>query len=140
MGNGDSQKVRKLRSREWFDNPDNPDMTALYLERYLNYGLTREELQSGMPIIGIALVGIHIVVLTLLPLRGGCASRRRSDGNGRAQCGKARRLVPIIGERMHRLCGCDDRTIARAAAQVARQGIIDIAARRRRVLAVQREQ
>ncbi len=47
----------KLRSREWFDNPDNPDMTALYLERYLNYGLTREELQSGKPIIGIAQTG-----------------------------------------------------------------------------------
>ena len=48
---------RKLRSREWFDNPHNPGMTALYLERYLNYGLTRKELQSGMPIIGIAQTG-----------------------------------------------------------------------------------
>jgi len=47
----------KLRSREWFDNPDNPGMTALYVERYLNYGLTREELQSGKPIIGIAQTG-----------------------------------------------------------------------------------
>ena len=46
-----------LRSRAWFDNPHNPDMTALYLERYLNYGLTRHELQSGMPIIGIAQTG-----------------------------------------------------------------------------------
>ena len=45
---------RKLRSQLWFDNPDNPGMTALYLERYLNYGLTRHELQSGKPIIGIA--------------------------------------------------------------------------------------
>src|SRR5579859_8078257 len=45
---------RKLRSSEWFNNPHNPGMTALYLERYLNYGLTREELQSGKPIIGIA--------------------------------------------------------------------------------------
>src|SRR5436305_8743369 len=50
-------KGRKLRSRQWFDNPDNPGMTALYLERYLNYGLTREELQSGKPIIGIAQTG-----------------------------------------------------------------------------------
>ncbi len=48
---------RKLRSELWFDNPDNPGMTALYLERYLNYGLTREELQSGKPIIGIAQTG-----------------------------------------------------------------------------------
>ena len=47
----------KLRSQLWFDNPDNPDMTALYLERYLNFGLTREELQSGKPIIGIAQTG-----------------------------------------------------------------------------------
>ena len=47
----------KLRSRAWFDNPDNVDMTALYLERYLNYGLSLEELQSGKPIIGIAQTG-----------------------------------------------------------------------------------
>ena len=47
----------QLRSRAWFDNPTNPDMTALYLERYLNYGLSREELQSGKPIIGIAQTG-----------------------------------------------------------------------------------
>jgi dihydroxy-acid dehydratase len=46
-----------LRSRAWFDDPTNPDMTALYLERYLNYGFTREELQSGKPIIGIAQTG-----------------------------------------------------------------------------------
>jgi len=48
---------RRLRSQEWFDNPDNPGMTALYLERYLNYGLTRQELQSGKPLIGIAQTG-----------------------------------------------------------------------------------
>ena len=46
-----------LRSRKWFSNPDNHEMTALYLERYLNYGLTPEELQSGKPIIGIAQTG-----------------------------------------------------------------------------------
>lgn len=50
-------KPQDLRSRKWFDNPENPEMTALYLERYLNYGLTREELQSGKPIIGIAQTG-----------------------------------------------------------------------------------
>ncbi|WP_425033066.1 IlvD/Edd family dehydratase [Pelagibacterium sp.] len=49
--------MKKLRSRAWFNNPDNPDMTALYLERYMNYGITREELQSGKPIIGIAQTG-----------------------------------------------------------------------------------
>ena len=47
----------KLRSQNWFNNPDNPSMTALYIERYLNYGLTRKELQSGKPIIGIAQSG-----------------------------------------------------------------------------------
>ncbi len=46
-----------LRSRRWFDDPSNPSMTALYLERYMNFGLTREELQSGRPIIGIAQTG-----------------------------------------------------------------------------------
>jgi dihydroxy-acid dehydratase len=50
-------KQPRLRSQLWFDNPDNPGMTALYLERYLNYGLTREELTSGRPIIGIAQTG-----------------------------------------------------------------------------------
>lgn len=50
-------RLKGLRSRAWFDNPDNPDMTALYLERYLNYGLTRRELQSDKPIIGIAQTG-----------------------------------------------------------------------------------
>ncbi|MBD0413320.1 IlvD/Edd family dehydratase [Oryzicola mucosus] len=49
--------TKKFRSQEWFDNPDNPGMTALYLERYLNFGLTREELQSGKPLIGIAQTG-----------------------------------------------------------------------------------
>src|SRR5512142_1315566 len=47
----------RLRSQLWFDNPNNPGMTALYLERYLNYGLTRAELTSGRPIIGIAQTG-----------------------------------------------------------------------------------
>ena len=46
-----------LRSKQWFDNPDNPGMTALYLERYLNYGLTANELRSGKPLIGIAQTG-----------------------------------------------------------------------------------
>ena len=54
---GAAPAKRRLRSQLWFDNPDNPGMTALYLERYLNYGLTREELMSGKPIIGIAQTG-----------------------------------------------------------------------------------
>jgi dihydroxy-acid dehydratase len=48
---------RRLRSQEWFQNPDNVAMTALYIERYMNWGLTREELQSGRPVIGIAQTG-----------------------------------------------------------------------------------
>src|SRR3954454_21291027 len=52
-GNG----KRKLRSQEWWSDYTDPDMTALYLERYLNFGLTREELQTGRPIIGIAQTG-----------------------------------------------------------------------------------
>jgi dihydroxy-acid dehydratase len=51
----------KLRSQAWWDNSANPDMTALYLERFLNYGLTREELQSSRPIIGIAQTGSDLV-------------------------------------------------------------------------------
>jgi dihydroxy-acid dehydratase len=57
MTNGNGSQKPRLRSQLWFDNPDNPGMTALYLERYLNYGLTREELTSGKPIIGIAQTG-----------------------------------------------------------------------------------
>ena len=48
---------RRLRSQDWFDNPDHIDMTALYLERFMNYGITPEELRSGRPIIGIAQSG-----------------------------------------------------------------------------------
>src|SRR3979490_23256 len=51
------KKPRRLRSQQWFGNPDNPGMTALYLERYLNYGLTKEELSAAKPIIGIAQTG-----------------------------------------------------------------------------------
>ena len=50
------KRKKNLRSQQWFNNPKDPEMTALYLERYLNYGLTRKELQSGNPIIGICLL------------------------------------------------------------------------------------
>ena len=52
---------RVLRSQAWWDDPANPAMTALYLERFLNFGLTRHELQSGRPIIGIAQTGSDLV-------------------------------------------------------------------------------
>jgi dihydroxy-acid dehydratase len=50
-------KGRRFRSQFWFDNPNDPGMTALYFERYLNYGLTRKEIMGGRPIIGIAQTG-----------------------------------------------------------------------------------
>ena len=50
-------KNTRFRSQQWFDNPDDPGMTALYLERYQNQGYSREELQSGRPIIGISQTG-----------------------------------------------------------------------------------
>src|SRR5690242_13284522 len=50
-------KGKELRSQLWWDNPENPGMTALYLERYMNFGLTPNELRSGKPIIGIAQTG-----------------------------------------------------------------------------------
>ena len=61
MGKVVRKDKSQLRSKAWFDNPENPGMTALYLERYLNFGLTREELQSGKPIIGIAQTGSDLV-------------------------------------------------------------------------------
>ncbi|RST56206.1 IlvD/Edd family dehydratase [Variovorax sp. MHTC-1] len=54
------KQALKLRSQAWFDNPDNADMTALYLERTMNFGLGFDELQSGRPIIGIAQTGSDI--------------------------------------------------------------------------------
>lgn len=56
-GQGGKSTKRHLRSQLWFDNPENPGMTAIYLERYLNFGLTLEELRGGKPIIGIAQTG-----------------------------------------------------------------------------------
>lgn len=57
MDNPSSKKKKMLRSESWFNDPAQPDQTAIYIERYLNYGLTLEELQSGRPIIGIAQTG-----------------------------------------------------------------------------------
>jgi dihydroxy-acid dehydratase len=57
MAKSAQKSSRRLRSQLWFDNPENPGMTALYLERYLNFGLTAAELRSGKPIIGIAQTG-----------------------------------------------------------------------------------
>lgn len=57
-GNGNNTRAnRRWRSQEWFDNPNNPGMTALYVERYQNHGFSRDELQSERPVIGIAQTG-----------------------------------------------------------------------------------
>ncbi|SIO12291.1 IlvD/Edd family dehydratase [Vannielia litorea] len=50
----DTRANKRFRSQEWFDNPNNPGMTALYVERYQNQAFTREEIQGGRPVIGIA--------------------------------------------------------------------------------------
>src|SRR3546814_20109727 len=68
---------RRLRSQSWFNDKDNPGMTALYLERYLNYGLTQEELTSGKPIIGIAQTGSDLSPCTRIHME---LPRRMRDG------------------------------------------------------------
>src|SRR3954465_3930839 len=57
MARNTKRDPAQLRSRQWFANPNNPNLTALYLERYMNWGIKREELQAGKPIIGIAQSG-----------------------------------------------------------------------------------
>ena len=69
--------MKKLRSREWFDNVAEPDMTALYLERQLNFGLTPAELRSGLPVIGIAQTGSDIAPCNRIHLQ---LAQRVKDG------------------------------------------------------------
>src|SRR6201988_2597662 len=68
---------RRLRSQDWFDNPDHIDMPALYLERFMNYGLTPQELRSGRPIIGIAQSGSDLSPCNRIHL---ALARRVRDG------------------------------------------------------------
>ena len=68
----------RLRSQQWFDNPENPGMTALYIERSLNFGLTPEELRSGKPIIGIAQTGSDISPCNRVHIK--LAERVREEG------------------------------------------------------------
>ena len=67
----------KLRSRDWFDNHERMDMTALYLERFMNYGVTPEELRSGKPIIGIAQSGSDLSPCNRIHLE---LAKRTRDG------------------------------------------------------------
>ena len=69
--------VRRLRSRDWFDNTERMDMTALYLERFMNYGITPEELRSGKPIIGIAQSGSDLSPCNRIHLE---LAKRARDG------------------------------------------------------------
>jgi len=71
------QNRRRLRSRDWFDNAKLPDMTALYLERQLNFGLTADELRAGLPIIGIAQTGSDIAPCNRIHLQ---LAQRVKDG------------------------------------------------------------
>ena len=61
MAADNDRPAHRFRSRDWFDNPERSDQTALYLERYMNYGITPEELRSGKPIIGISQTGSDLV-------------------------------------------------------------------------------
>ena len=61
MADGNDRPARRFRSRDWFDDPHRKDQTALYLERYMNYGITPDELRSGRPIIGISQTGSDLV-------------------------------------------------------------------------------
>lgn len=56
-----SNNDKRLRSEIWFNDPTDPGETAVYIERYTNYGITRQELQSGRPVIGIAQTGSDLV-------------------------------------------------------------------------------
>ena len=75
--NNHDDKPRRFRSQDWFDNEDRIDMTALYLERFMNYGITPEELRSGKPIIGIAQSGSDIAPCNRIHLE---LAKRVRDG------------------------------------------------------------
>ncbi|MEO7495718.1 MAG: IlvD/Edd family dehydratase [Massilia sp.] len=74
---GNPGATRRFRSQDWFDNPDHIDMTALYLERFMNYGITADELRSGKPIIGIAQSGSDISPCNRIHLE---LAKRTRDG------------------------------------------------------------
>src|SRR5947209_17335550 len=72
-----SQPKRRFRSQDWFDNPERIDQSALYLERFMNYGMTPEELRSGKPIVGIAQTGSDLSPCNRIHLE---LARRVRDG------------------------------------------------------------
>ena len=110
----------------WFDNPDDPDMTALYIERYMNWGLTREELQSGKPIIGIAQSGSD-----LSPCNRHHLDARPARPRGHPRGGRRRLRVPGASDPGDRQAA--DR-LARPQPRLSRPGrdALRLSARRRR--------
>ncbi len=70
-------KKHRFRSQDWFDNKEHIDLTALYLERFMNYGITPEELRSGKPIIGIAQSGSDLAPCNRIHLE---LTKRVKDG------------------------------------------------------------
>jgi dihydroxy-acid dehydratase len=65
----DRKPARPFRSREWFDAPGRPDMTALYLERHVADAFSREELRSGKPIVGISQSGSDLAACNRVHLK-----------------------------------------------------------------------
>ncbi|MFL6009671.1 MAG: dihydroxy-acid dehydratase, partial [Rubrobacteraceae bacterium] len=77
MSADNGRPARRFRSRDWFDDPERMDQTALYLERFMNYGITPEELRSGRPIVGIAQTGSDLSPCNRIHLE---LARRVRDG------------------------------------------------------------
>ena len=121
-----SGQPRALRSRKWFDDPANADMTALYLERYMNFGLSLEELQSGKPIIGIAQTGSD-----LSPVQPPPSRPRRADPRGHSRDRRHRHRIPGPSDPGNRQAS--DRR-ARPQPRLSRPGrdIVRLSDRRRR--------
>jgi xylonate dehydratase len=77
MSADNDRPARRFRSRDWFDDPERMDQTALYLERFMNYGITPDELRSGKPIVGIAQTGSDLSPCNRIHLE---LARRVRDG------------------------------------------------------------
>src|ERR1700755_1331711 len=109
MKNSEGAAAPRLRSRRWFDNPENPGMTSLYIERYLNTARTREELQSGKPIIGIAQSGSDLSPCNRHHLE---LAQRIREGIREAGGGAIEFPTPPIQETRKRPTAALDRTLA----------------------------
>src|SRR6195952_2935388 len=109
MTNQIPQPARRFRSRDWFDDPDRMDMTAVYLERFMNYGTTPEELRSGKPIIGISQTGSDLSPCNRIHLD---LARRVRDGIRDAGGIPIEFPVPPIFENCRRPTAAIDRNLA----------------------------